>query len=233
MSDTLSTAGPVAPQAANLKPSFEVWPLLGRLVLFGIGQILIVPMPRVTTYYYDYVCSRIELPDGRRLKFSGRPGDIWYVLMGICVVFWVHQIFVIVHAPWYLGYVCALLSCGLTFLMVRWIVAKTTSEDGSLQFTFSGGVWAFIGWYVLILISILTIVGWTWVFRYMLRWIARNVRGSLAFDFVAPGWEILWRFGVASLAAIFIVPIPWVLKWISNWTTSQVVVVGPPQTERH
>ena len=79
------------------------------------------------------------------------------------------------------------------------------------------------------MVSVLTIVGWAWVLKYMIRWMCRNVRGTAAFDFTAPALAILWRTVAAGLLSCLIIPIPWVHRWLANWFISQIVMVEPPR----
>jgi hypothetical protein len=115
----------------------------------------------------------------------------------------------------------------LAIVIFRWFVAHVKTEDGTLSLTFEGSILAFIGWNLLYLLSILTIIGWAWVMKFMLRWVCRNVAGTLAFDFVGSGVDILWRTFAMALACIPIIPIPWVMRWYMNWFISQVAVVQP------
>jgi hypothetical protein len=115
----------------------------------------------------------------------------------------------------------------LTVLVFRWFCANLKSEDGTLTLAFEGGIWPYVGLYVLLAISFLTIVGWAWVIRYMMRWLCRNVHGTASFDFTGSGLAILWRTVVAILLTILIIPIPWVHRWLANWFISQLSVIEP------
>ena len=100
-----------------------------------------------------------------------------------------------------------------------------TTEDGSLKLTFEGGYLPYIGWNILLGLSVITIIGSAWVGKYMMKWISRNVRGTTDFDFTATGLAILWRTVVAVLLSILIIPIPWIMRWYARWMFSQVSVV--------
>ena len=67
-------------------PSFPVWGLFDRGLLYVVGQVLVVPAPWTTTGFYRFLCEHVCLPDGRRLRFAGEPGDIWYILIGLAVL---------------------------------------------------------------------------------------------------------------------------------------------------
>ncbi len=52
----------------------------------------------------------------------------------------------------------------------------------------------YIGWYLLLVISAITIVGWAWVVVAQTRWICRNIGGThREILFKATGLEMLWR----------------------------------------
>jgi hypothetical protein len=202
-----------------LRPELPVWGLLGRLLLMALGYIFVVPAPWTTTYFYRFMADNVRLPDGRRLSFAGQPLDIWYVLMGLALLAWAHQSKIAVVAV-----AATLASWALAMLAIRWFCANLRSEDGRLQIALHADIPTYIGLHILLLLSIVTIVGWAWVLRYIAQWLCRNVRGSHTFEFTGTGLEILWRFVVFGLASMLIVPIPWMLRWFSSWFISQISV---------
>jgi hypothetical protein len=225
---SLSTDGRLALSSSGpLRPEFPVWALFGRLLLAGIGFLFIIPAPWTSTALYRFVVDHVALPDGKRLNFTGQPTDIWYVLMGLPALSWLHGLIEQQHLRFAVGAAVALASWALTVMVIQWFCAKLTSEDGRLSISFEGGYWPYIGWNLLLIVSIMTIVGWAWVMKFMMQWVCRSVRGSASFDFTATGWEVLWRTFVLGLACIFIIPIPWIIRWYKTWFVSQISV-GPP-----
>jgi hypothetical protein len=235
MSDA-TAAGVPAPTPQRLVATLGPFGLLGRGLLFGIGELLIVPMPWTTTIFYTYLCECLALPDGRRLKFAGKPGDIWYILVGIPLLTFIPQVVMLLEGgvpdpttlpiPWYVILAIDVAIFYLGFLAMCWAIAKTTSEDGSVTLSFGGGVLAYFGWMILTSLSVITIIGWAWALKFFIRWMCRNVEGTVRFDFVGSGWSILWRSLAAWFMCILIIPIPWVLSWMTNWYFSNVVVTS-------
>lgn len=228
----------------TLKASLPVWGLLGHSLLVAIGQITIVPFPWTATLFYEFMCEHVALPDGRRLKFTGRGGDIWYVFMAIPLMFWAIEAASLVAMGRYPSavafasssdaHIINVLSLAanvvlwvFSLVILRWVVEHVTSEDGTLSLGFDGGIAAFVGWNILFIVSFITIVGWAWVMKGMLRWICRHVTGSLAFDFLGGGGAILWRTLVLWLTCLLILPIPWMIRWYTNWLLSQIGVMPP------
>jgi hypothetical protein len=109
-------------------------------------------------------------------------------------------------------------------LLLKWVCANVTTEDGSMKLTFEGGYLPYIGWNILLALSFITIIGWAWVAKFMAQWVCRNVRGTAAFEFNATGLSILWRTLVTGLLSILIIPIPWMMRWYTEWMISQVSV---------
>ncbi len=194
-----------------------VWGLFWRSLLVILGNFVVIPAPWTNTTLYRYFGQNTWLPDGRRLTFAGSPGDIWYVFIGIALLGLAGQIpkAAIVTLP---------LTCFLQYVAFRWLCAKIGSEDGSVKLEFSGNVWAYVGWYLLVILSVVTIIGWAWVLKFYLRWVCRNVSGTVQFDFVATGWGILWRSLLTGLACALLIPIPWMLRWYTTWMLSEVRV---------
>lgn len=114
----------------------------------------------------------------------------------------------------------------LYWLLIKWLVANLASDGQPLGLSFSGTVWAYLGWNVLAILSILTIIGWAWVYSAWMRWICQNIEGThRAVIFNGSGLEILWRGIVTVIGCVLIIPIPWVVRWYWQWFVSQLAVV--------
>jgi hypothetical protein len=215
----LTTGG--GPDGQSLSVDFSIWALLGRELILSIGTMLVIPAPWVATSFYRWFIERLRVPQRPNLGFSGKPGDIWYVfvIQGLCA-------FAGFSDDWYPSLIAVTLEGFLSWMVVRWVAANISSEGRQLALTFAGSPWTYIGWYLLLYLSVITIIGWAWVITAWMRWICRNVAGTrreIMFD--ASGWQMLWRTLAFGLAALFIIPIPWVLGWYTRWYVSQFALV--------
>jgi hypothetical protein len=114
----------------------------------------------------------------------------------------------------------------LYWLFLRWLVANLASDGQPLGLSFSGSYWAFLGWNILVALSILTIVGWAWVIAAIARWMCRNIQGTRRqVVYKGTGLQILWRMLVMAICCAFIIPIPWMYRWIMRWQASQTELV--------
>ena len=78
---------------------------------------------------------------------------------------------------------------------------------------------------MLLVLSIITIIGWAWVLATIARWVCRNLTiGSREVVFVGNGWGFLWRGIAAILGSVPIVTIPWVWLWFIRWLTRSFVI---------
>ncbi len=216
-----AAAGPLVggPASGPLHSTIPVWGLFWRSVVALLGIVLVIPAPWVGPWFYKWLCERVSLPDGRPLTFSGKPGDIWYVFVAWGALMWIGQLqdgryeLLTIVVSWILG-----------VLLLKWFCAHASTADERLKLSFEGGYLPYIGWNILLALSAITIIGWAWVMKYMLRWICQNVRGTAEFAFTGTGLEILWRTIVVVLLCILIIPIPWVMRWYTQWMLSQVAV---------
>jgi hypothetical protein len=200
----------------GLVAQWKVWALFWRLLLAIIGNFVVIPAPWTSTMLYRYYAENTWLPSGRRLTFAGKAGDIWYVFVLLAILGLLGQM-----RSWAL-LVTLPLSFMLNYLVFRWICDKVGSEDGSVKLAFTGSLWGYLGWSLLILVSAVTVIGWAWVLKFFLRWTCRNISGTVNFDFVGTGLGILWRTLVLIFASAFLIPIPWVMRWYMVWLVSQV-----------
>ncbi|MGD0633461.1 MAG: DUF4339 domain-containing protein [Beijerinckiaceae bacterium] len=226
--------GPLAfAQSGALKADIPVWGLFWRGLVRSIGFLFIVPAPWAAAFFFRFLCSRISLPNGVKLSFAGKAGDIWYIHVAIAILALVGQYHHAMdghnhHAadgPQYFAVIIATpISLILQTYVIRWYCAKLRAADGSLNISFEGNIFGLLGWSLLFVLSFLTIIGWAWVLKAMYRWMCRNVRGTHRFEFTATGWDLLWRLVAAFLMCIFIIPIPWVIRWLTSWWISKVSV---------
>lgn len=219
---TLPMGGPPSMMGASgvsgnaLSADLPLWGLLGRTLLYVIGMLLVIPAPWVATAFYRWFVSRIQVPGRPNLSFTGQVGDIWwvFVLMGLLSLFGAYDsTFQIVSM---------VLQAVLGWLAMRWLVGNLASNGQKLQTAFNGSVWAYIGWQLLMIVSVITIIGWAWVVPAWMRWTCRNVSGTRReILFNGSGLEVLWRTIVMAIGSVFIIPIPWMLRWYTRWYVSQ------------
>ena len=224
------------PTDPSLRPAYPALPLFGWLLLAIVGQILIVPSPWTTTRFCRFVCEQASLPNGRRFRFTGGPGDIWYITIGIGLLALLPQI--AMHAPGLarvdpfllllmlpLQVVVAIIDWCLGLALIHWFVAHVQSDDRRMSPEFGGSLLAFISWQILGGLSLFTVIGWAWVASAYMRWLCRSIRGNAAFDFIGSGFAILWRSVVFVVLCLLILPIPWMLRWLGSWYVSRITVV--------
>jgi uncharacterized protein DUF4339 len=190
-----------------LAVDFSIWALFGRSLLLSIGTLLVIPSPWTATSFYRWFVEHLRVPQRPDLGFAGKPGDIWYVfiIQALCA-------YAGVSDERYLALLVIPLQGFLSWIVVRWIAVNLSSEGRQLPLTFAGSPWVYVGWYLLLYVSVITIIGWAWVITAWMRWICRNIAGTRrAIVFNGSGWQVLWRTALFAFVAAFIIPIPWAL----------------------
>lgn len=210
-----------AAAAGPLSCKIPVWPYFGRVLLIVIAQLSIIPMPWVMTSFYAWFVDTIELPGGQRARFNGKPGDIWYIFILDALLGYLGLV------GYGVNIVVIPLTVLFTLLTARWFFRNLVWEGQASDLAFTGGYWPWLGWYVLAILSILTVIGWAWVGTAWLRWMCRHVEGSaVKFAFIASGWSLLWRTVLVLLSGVVLVPIPWTLRWYTRWLVSQCALLS-------
>lgn len=230
---TSGTSGPpTVPRAGGIAGSgisagglvsvdFSIWALLGRALIYVIGSLLVIPAPWVATSFFRWFVERLRVPGHPNPGFTGQPGDIWYVfvIQGLCSYagFSDFEFLPILLIP---------LQAFLSWMTIRWFVANISSDGQPLSFSFTGSPLGYVGWYLLLYVSAITIIGWAWVITAWMRWNCRNVAGTRrTIMFNASGWQVLWRTLVFAFLSVLIIPIPWILGWYARWYVSQFELV--------
>jgi hypothetical protein len=144
----LAFAGPAA-----LIAEIPVWGLFWRSLLRALGSVTVIPAPWTETVFYRFLCSCVALPNGTKLIFEGKAGDIWYIFILIGILGLAGQYH---HAVLFTLPVASVLQT----YVVRWFCAKLKAADGSLNIAFEGHLLGLAGWIVLFFLSVLTIIGW-------------------------------------------------------------------------
>ena len=209
---------------ARLYFSGNALPLFGRYVFAFLASTLVVPAPWMAAWFSKWFVDQTEVKDGTKLSFEGTGGEIWLPVVLVILLGWFSNL------PWpevdppLLAMRPLLLipiNILLYLLIFRWFVASVRF-NGSRQVSFIGSYWPYLGYYLLYVVSMVSIIGWAWVMAAWAHWHCRNLVGDAAFSFHAKGHEILWRCVVCMVGCILVIPIPWMIAWLTKWFTSQV-----------
>ena len=228
-----ASAGPVVRQAGAapvrrdgygggpISIDFEIWDFTWRSLALIVSFMVIIPLPWAILMYCRWIVSRVRIPQRPNLGFTGTVVELmWVYAAGLLYIV----------AAWTgsqilnLAFNVALLA--LYWLAIRWFLANLTSNGQPLGLSFSGSFWGFFGFSLLALVSVITIVGWAWVYVAQLRWMCANIEGTQReVVFNATGLEFLWRSLVLVVGCVLIIPIPWVYRWFTRWMASQIALI--------
>ena len=208
--------------AGPLSIDFGIWDFFWRGVVLFLGLVTIIPAPWAMVWYLKWLVCCVQVPGRPNMSFVGNAMTLvpWY--FGFIVL----AIIVAVIGSQALGNLLSIAQIALYWLFLRWIIANLASNGQPLGLSFSGSFWAYLGWTLLTVISIITIIGWAWVYAAQVRWICRNIKGTRrTVVFNGTGLQYLWRIIVALLLSSLIIPIPWVWRWLARWQASQTELV--------
>lgn len=198
-----------------------VWDFTWRSLVLLFSLLFVVPLPWALLMYCRWIVSCTRVPQRPNLGFSGRAVDLmWFYAAALLFI----------AVSWSqseaLNLAVNVAQLVLYWLLIKWFMANLTSNGQPLGLSFSGSFWGFLGWSLLSVIAIITIVGWAWVYVAQLRWMCRHIEGTRrAVVFNGTGLEFLWRALVTALGSLFIIPIPWMYRWFTGWLGSQTVLV--------
>ena len=209
-------------QSGSFSVDLPLWEFVWRSLVFFIGSIFIIPVPWLLVWYLKWLVPCVRVPGRPNLSFEGTAMTIvpWY--FGALVF----AIAISLIGSDVLSNLTIIIQLALYWLFTKWLVANLASDGRLLGLSFSGTIWAFLGWNLLAIVSVLTIIGWAWVYAAGTRWFCRNIQGTRrAVIFNGTGLEILWRGIVTVIGCAFVIPIPWVVRWYWQWFASQLAVV--------
>jgi hypothetical protein len=204
-----------------LSIDLPLWAFLGRGIVYAIGFMLVIPAPWVAVWFYRWMASRIYVPGRPNLAFTGQVGDIWWVFIAMAILTYVGA-----NDLSYFQYLAIPLEALLSWMVVRWIASNLSSNGEHLPMSFKGSALGYVGWDLLLYVSVITIIGWAWVVTAWMRWNCRNIDGARReVIFTASGLDVLWRTVVFAIGCMFVIPIPWAMRWYARWYVSQFALV--------
>jgi len=208
----------------SLAIDFGIWQFIWRSVVLFISALLIIPFPWVFVMYCRWMVSCVQVPARPNLTFTGTAVTLlpWYfgaIVLSICLGLTGNQ---------YINALSVLIQFALYWLAIKWLVANIASNGRPLGLSFSGSIWGYLGWIILGFLSIVTIIGWAWVYTAQTRWMCCHIEGTRReVVFNATGWAMLWRTVLFSWGCVLVIPIPWLVRWYARWYVSQVALVEP------
>ena len=224
--------GPGGASGNVLSLNMEIWEFTWRSLAFLIGSLFIIPFPWLLVWYASWFTSRVQVPGRPNLSFTGSAMTVaaWFFgSIGVAIV--VGILAALTGIDW-LSHAFGVVYIVLYWLFLRWFIASLASNGHPLGLSFSGSFWAFLGWTILAIVSLITIIGWAWVYSATARWVCGNIQGTRrAVVFNGSGWGYLWRIVLASLAASFIIPIPWVVE-ANPFPSLFMMVTGETRRQR-
>jgi len=196
---------------------------LGWLLLTILSALLIVPLAWTYAAICRWFCRNLRFPDRTTVTFTGTgPQILGWMILGVVlsaatsIPHTIDPHFLLLIPAAIAGFFLGPL---VHLMILRWLVRNLRLSSGpSLEF--DGSYAGYLGYQVLIGISVLTIVGWAWALASFYRWIAEHTRGEgIAVGWNSDGWEVLGYTLAAILGSIPIVTIPWVWMWYIRWFT--------------
>jgi GYF domain 2 len=201
---------------------FGILEFTWRTIVYALGAMTFILLPWTLVWYLKWIVSCVRVPGRPNLSFTGNAMTLVPWVAGLVVL----EILAVVSGIRILGTLVSIGTIVATWYLVRWQVANIASNGQPVGLSFSGSVWAYIGYNLLMGISFITIIGWAWVAAAQARWFCRNIQGTRrAIVFKGTGLDILWRVIVVAIACSFIIPIPWMYRWIMQWWLSQTELV--------
>jgi hypothetical protein len=207
--------------SGSLSIDFGIWDFIWRGLVLFVSLLFVIPVPWALLMYCRWIVSCVRIPQRPNLAFTGRAVDLmWFYALVILFI----------AASWtqnqVLNLAVTVSEFVLYWLLIKWFVANLSSDGQPLGLRFSGSFWGFLGWSLLAVLSVITIIGWAWVYVAQIRWMCRHIEGARrGIVFNGTGLEFLWRAIITALLSVFIIPLPWAYRWFARWLASQTVLV--------
>jgi hypothetical protein len=216
-----SPTGSGSPGGGPLSIEFGIWDFTWRSLVLCLAMLFVIPFPWALLMYVRWIVSCVHVPQRPNLAFSGRVVDLMWFYAAVVLL---------IAAGWtqsqWLNLALTVVEFLLYWLLFKWFFANLSSDGQSIGLRFSGSFWGFLGWSLLAVLSVITIIGWAWVYVAQIRWMCRHIEGTRRdVVFNGTGLAFLWRSIVTALLCSLVIPIPWMYRWFTRWLLSQTVLV--------
>ena len=220
-------AGATPPAEGPLEPAFPAWGLVWRSILSTVGVMSVVAAPWVGVWFSKWFAERMSLPGGRALRLDADLRGAWPLFVAMGLADWLEDGLGDVLDKTYVLVISVLIEAALWAWLIKWLIPRLSADGGETRLRFDGSFLGLAAWTVLFYLGIVSLIGWAWALKNMLRWIADKISGPVVVEFRASGAEILWRTALLLVACVPIVTIPWALARWTNWIFSQFSVAAP------
>lgn len=222
------------PEEVRLEFEGSVIDTAKYLVLAILAGIVIVPLAWVSAAMARWVCRTTRFSDGTVATFRGTGGDVvvWHVLLLLISIGMNYLLRGQNPDPGNIPveFVLSLANLAIYLTILQWFIHNIHLSSGP-QLTFTGSFFGLAGWWLVLILSFCTVIGWAWVAVAMYRWMARHVKGQgTAVGFRASGFEFLWRTVAFVFGSVLIVTIPFLLNWYLRWFVQNIVLLRGVET---
>ena len=195
-------------------------------------SIFILPAAWGAVILYRWFVKNLSFSDGTRATFEGRGIQVWgYFVIAVLLGFLpmlsrsMKDPIASMLSFWALYLLAIAVIVAVYLKILRWFISNIRLSCGT-ELSFEGSYLQYLGWMMLITVSVFTVIGWAWAAVAMLRWLLRNIKGGdHQVIFLGNGWGLLWRSVLASLASFFVIPTPWVSVWMVKWIAGNISIV--------
>ncbi len=239
-----------APGAVGISFWGTGWQALG----WGLLSVLLAYTYFFTAWGWEYLLrwffSKVALSDRTWVRFNGRAGQIWWVpvvamlpLIPMMLAAFAPQLLdaigahveaeqallAVLSIVFMLGFefVYLITTSWMVIRYAQWALGNLELGCGT-RLGFTGTMWQYLGWSLLLVLSVYSIVGWAWVIVAMIKWAYRNVwsSGGHRLTFYGTGGEVLWRVLVLYLVTAVTLGIgaPWMVVWLYKWLASMTFI---------
>jgi uncharacterized membrane protein YjgN (DUF898 family) len=220
-----------APAMAQIRFEGTGLQLLGWILLAIPAFVLVIPAAWMIAAMARWFCRNLRFGDdvlfGTTASFRGKGGEVlgWAVLNVLVAIANIACNFALEKAGFpatllvSIGFACV--QCAISLQILKWLCSRVDLSAGP-PLRFAGEYGGYLGWTILVGLSIYTIIGWAWAEAGMFRWMCRNIHGDgLRFAWLGKGHQLLWRGLVAVLVSCLIIPLPWMMMWLMRWQVEQ------------
>lgn len=226
------------------------WQCLGWGLLYAFLASTWIGTAWGLEFLYKWLLSKLRLSDNTAIQFVGTGAQIWWVPIVGTLPLMVANLFSALPAlasqirvdedlqrllatggvvvTIVLMIPGILVMCWMVVRILKWVLENLVLSCGT-RLTFTGTLWQYLGWFLLMWISVYSIIGWAWVAVAMVRWMFRNTwsSGGHRLVFTGTGGEVLWRYLVMGLVILVTLGLasPWMVVWFLRWAASRTFVV--------
>jgi len=203
----------------------ELVPVMGWVFVAPLSLLALIVYPWVAVAFFRWFVSRVRTDTGTGLACDARvAGPVFAAFAGFMVL---NTGVLLFHSRILNLFFAYVVNPAITWCFLSWFVRNTTVGGVPMRMEYRMA-WAYTWRYLVVVLSVLSVIGWIWAGPWLLRWMAGQVATAYgAFSYALRPGRFFKYVVVTLLYSLGVVTIPWAFVYLNRRLIGGVEITRP------